>query len=98
VNGEVHGGRPRPTGAVVPRGKKKDGGATIFKASPSLPTTIFISKFRKQVIKGNVKVTEIYAHVVTFACLKTCVLTWTTRKLAIHCAVAGRNVESEASV
>jgi hypothetical protein len=22
VNGEVHGGRPRPTGAVVPRGKK----------------------------------------------------------------------------
>jgi hypothetical protein len=25
VNGEVHGGRPRPTGAVVPRGKKKRG-------------------------------------------------------------------------
>jgi hypothetical protein len=24
VNGEVHGGRPRPTGAVVPRGEKKD--------------------------------------------------------------------------
>jgi hypothetical protein len=23
VNGEVHGGRPRPTGAVVPRKKKK---------------------------------------------------------------------------
>jgi hypothetical protein len=22
VNGEVHGGRPRPTGAVVPRKKK----------------------------------------------------------------------------
>jgi hypothetical protein len=25
VNGEVHGGRPRPTGAVVPRGKKTTG-------------------------------------------------------------------------
>jgi hypothetical protein len=24
VNGEVHGGRPRPTGAVVPRKKKTD--------------------------------------------------------------------------
>jgi hypothetical protein len=23
VNGEVHGGRPRPTGAVVPRKKRK---------------------------------------------------------------------------
>jgi hypothetical protein len=23
VNGEVHGGRPRPTGAVVPREKKR---------------------------------------------------------------------------
>jgi hypothetical protein len=24
VNGEVHGGRPRPTGAVVPRKKNKN--------------------------------------------------------------------------
>jgi hypothetical protein len=35
VNGEVHGGRPRPTGAVVPRKKKdlfKEMGPNYFKA------------------------------------------------------------------
>jgi hypothetical protein len=36
VNGEVHGGRPRPTGAVVPRKKKiingsSTGSKLIFK-------------------------------------------------------------------
>jgi hypothetical protein len=42
VNGEVHGGRPRPTGAVVPRRRKKNqlypSAERLQRKNPSMPT------------------------------------------------------------